>query len=450
MRPIIKKIAVFLLFAVVVAAVAALCGCDYNGDNLSEAEQIYDSGNSTATDHNTSEVYTVTYADGNEVITCKKIAYNCLAENLKLDDTEDYEFLFWTADGVKYDFSIPVTKDLRLQACWQAIEHTATFICRQEVVKVCTFTADNKNIEEPDPIEEFGYTVEWPKYKLGSKDIEIEAAYALIEYTVEFFVDADKVGETQYCTIMNYNKIIAPDKPEREGFTVEWDYEIDGDYVKVVAKYTENTSTGETGGENNEPSENERPDEKEDIKLEGTEGLEYAKVSGGLEVTGYSGTETKIVIPSTHDGQAVVSVGVMAFLQSEITEVYVCDGVLKIDNNAFYICKSLEKVRLPQSLEILGSGAFEHSGIKSIDLPEKIEKLESNTFAHCENLESVTMHENLKEIGAQAFANCKNLKNIDLSNVLVIKLKAFLNCTALENVELNKDATVDKTAFYNE
>jgi len=79
------------------------------------------------------------------------------------------------------------------------------------------------------------------------------------------------------------------------------------------------------------------------------------------------------------------------------------NGVNHIWNRAFYNCKWLEKIALPESLIYIGD----------------------NVFCNCEQLSEITLPENLLYIGKGAFMDCPNLKSITLSKNTKTCYKTF-------------------------
>lgn len=95
-----------------------------------------------------------------------------------------------------------------------------------------------------------------------------------------------------------------------------------------------------------------------------TEGVLYrTKKDGTAEVSGYEGTDVRVVIarkdPET--GLTVTSIGANAFETRTVTEIVIPDTVTEIGDEAFKDCKNLEKVYLPTSLTKLGSYVFPSS-----------------------------------------------------------------------------------------
>lgn len=89
--------------------------------------------------------------------------------------------------------------------------------------------------------------------------------------------------------------------------------------------------------------------------------FKYAKVNGGknIEITGYKGNVSKIVIPSKISGKKVVSIGQKAFSgKSKLTSVAIPDTVKTVKAYAFFNCKKLKSISIPSSVNRIYSFAF--------------------------------------------------------------------------------------------
>ena len=108
--------------------------------------------------------------------------------------------------------------------------------------------------------------------------------------------------------------------------------------------------------------------------------------------------------------------------------------VSRIDKKAFYNCKGLESIDLPD-LDEIGDSAFACcTGLKEILLPSSLHCIYAHAFQGCSNLESVDYLEeeivgessigtrgvsfNDYEIGDYAFDGCVKLKHIDISRLV--------------------------------
>ncbi len=87
-----------------------------------------------------------------------------------------------------------------------------------------------------------------------------------------------------------------------------------------------------------------------------------------------------------------------SFYGSALTEVVLSDGFSVIDNYAFAECKNLKNVFMPESLQLIGTSAFEKSGISEITLPEGLQEIGSYAFRET-NLTELYLPESLQKSG---------------------------------------------------
>ena len=138
----------------------------------------------------------------------------------------------WNWDGTLKNDNISV------YPAKKAIEYTATFRDAAGETKV-TFTIETiDSVKAPVVTAKEGYTGEWAEYTLTTADITINAVYTAIEYTVTFVADGDVVGTAKY-TADNKN-IAEPEVPAKDGYEGAWeDYELTIGDITVNAIYTE-------------------------------------------------------------------------------------------------------------------------------------------------------------------------------------------------------------------
>ena len=91
-----------------------------------------------------------------------------------------------------------------------------------------------------------------------------------------------------------------------------------------------------------------------------TEGLKFELQSDDTyAVTGYTGTDTDVVIPVTYEGKAVTSIVQRAFYENvDITNVSIPDSITIIGDYAFYGCTSIESITIPESVTYIGPKAI--------------------------------------------------------------------------------------------
>lgn len=121
---------------------------------------------------------------------------------------------------------------------------------------------------------------------------------------------------------------------------------------------------------------------------------------GTCEITGYDKNKTlpkTLVIPSSYDGNRVLSIGSSAFSYcNSIDRVYIPEGVEKINSSAFYSC-SVKEVHLPLTLREIGNEAFRIcKNLISVSLPEGLETIKSTAFKDCINLKSLHIPASVK------------------------------------------------------
>ena len=114
---------------------------------------------------------------------------------------------------------------------------------------------------------------------------------------------------------------------------------------------------------------------------------------------------------------------------------------MRIGDRAFYACRSLESVVLPERLINLEMGAFENcSSLSSVTFDDKLQIIGANAFENC-NLESVELKENVFDIEMRAFADNANLKTITLPEGLMYLGSSFIANTAVEELQIPESIT---------
>lgn len=98
----------------------------------------------------------------------------------------------------------------------------------------------------------------------------------------------------------------------------------------------------------------------------------------------------------------------------------ICDHVVTvIGSNAFYKLP-LTKVVLPESVEIIGSYAFNGcSELTEITIPLSITQIDKYAFSGCVGLKSLYISNSLTTIGEKVFSGCNNLVILGIANSLI-------------------------------
>ncbi len=89
--------------------------------------------------------------------------------------------------------------------------------------------------------------------------------------------------------------------------------------------------------------------------------------------------------------------------------------VTSIGENAFYECRDLTSVNIPESVKNIGSFAFTYcKSLKSVNIPDGVTSIEYDTFAFCSSLISIELPESVTFIDDYAFYSCKNLVSLNI------------------------------------
>lgn len=194
--------------------------------------------------------------------------------------------------------------------------------------------------------------------------------------------------------------------------------------------------------------------------------------NGTIEITGCTSSATSINIPSTIDGKSVTSIGNNAFYSCKnLVNITIPDSITSIGNNAFEYCASLKSVLIPGSVKSIGNAAFNRCeslmnieviknnsnyfsqdgvlfdknktkliqypiGNKRIayDIPNGVKSFGDCAFDSCSTLKNITIPDSVTSIGWGVFSGSTSLTNIDVS-------ENNLNYSSYEGVLFNKNKT---------
>ena len=172
-------------------------------------------------------------------------------------------------------------------------------------------------------------------------------------------------------------------------------------------------------------------------------------------VTGYTGTDTTVVIPSEYKGVTITAIGDSAFRYCDsaksLTSVVIPDSVTIIGDYAFYECTGLTSVTIPDSVTVIGEWTFAYcNNLTSAVIPDSVKNVGKHAFYYCAGLTSVTIGNSVTIIGDYAFYECRSLTAVTIpDSVADIGRNAFSYCTALTSVTIpNSIESVGYNAFY--
>lgn len=169
------------------------------------------------------------------------------------------------------------------------------------------------------------------------------------------------------------------------------------------------------------------------------------------EITEYTGTDTVVVIPSTIDGEPVISIGNTTFYNNKsIQTVIIPEGVTEIGDFSFKLCTSLSSVTFPSTVTNIGDSAFYScSKLSIIQFPDALETIGPYAFSNCDSLSTVNFNEGLLNIGYRAFEGCYTLESVVFPGSLEgLGAASFSSCSSLKSVIINSGLTSILTATF--
>ena len=178
----------------------------------------------------------------------------------------------------------------------------------------------------------------------------------------------------------------------------------------------------------------------------------YENNDSGVTVLGYQGGETVLVIPDTLEGRPVTAIAESAFKgMTSLKAVSVPDTVTSIGKSAFEGCKNLTSLRTPvytcEGAPYFGAlfGATTHEangGFVPVSLSTLVltrgTAIPDYAFYACRGLEVVALPNETVEIGSFAFYGCEGLAYITTADTALTTVgeHAFSGCSYLLNMTL--------------
>lgn len=236
------------------------------------------------------------------------------------------------------------------------------------------------------------------------------------KYTVTF--DSNGGNSIKEQEVVKGDKIIEPSKPTKYGCEFDGWYVNDEKWNFVEYEVTENIIL------------------KAKWILKGTKGLNYKLSDDGKYyiVTGKgTTTESEIIIPIEYNKLPVKEIGEYAFYNCRsLTSIEIPNSVITIGRAAFYGCTSLTSIQIPfvgSTLEgksnaffgyIFGATTYlDHSSCVPKSLKKVIitggKSIGNSAFYECTSIESIEIPRSVTTIRMYAFAKCKNLTSINVN-----------------------------------
>jgi len=113
--------------------------------------------------------------------------------------------------------------------------------------------------------------------------------------------------------------------------------------------------------------------------------------------------------------------------------------VTAIGNHAFWYCKNLKSIKLPETITTIGAEAFaECEGLEKLNIPNSIINIGANAFQNCRNLVINEIPQTVEKVDDGAFSGCCGFTTLYFTQNISIGNSAFEGCKDLESVTISK------------
>lgn len=110
-----------------------------------------------------------------------------------------------------------------------------------------------------------------------------------------------------------------------------------------------------------------------------------------------------------------------------------------IGHHAFWYCKNLKSIKLPETITLIGTEAFaECEGLEQLNIPNSVVSIGGNAFQNCHNLVINEIPQSIEKVEDGAFSGCSGFTTLYLPNNVSIGCSAFEGCKDLESVTISK------------
>lgn len=172
----------------------------------------------------------------------------------------------------------------------------------------------------------------------------------------------------------------------------------------------------------------------------------------GVIIEKYLGDQADLIIPSIINGYPVYKIGENAFYEDQQIEKVTLPDTVRIIGKGAFAGSSLEEIFLPDSLLIIENEAFSGSPLLSVDIPNSVCKIGESAFEGTYICE-IRIPDNVKVISDFMCHECGSLQTVIIDGATTIGTAAFEYCWELKNVYLPdtlttiEDAALDRISI---
>lgn len=205
----------------------------------------------------------------------------------------------------------------------------------------------------------------------------------------------------------------------------------------------------------------------------------YKTITGGASITGYSGSDATITLPTTvtynNKTYKVRSVDMLVFADNETLEYLTIPAqITSLGYRAFDRCVNLKQITFQGDITVGSDCAFRGAGVNGdgvevifedgvttipeelfyggdknsylyanivkVQMSDTVTSIGRGAFNNCYYLTDFHLSDKLTFIGEYAFQNCESLTNLDFPETLTeISGGAYSGCTGLKEIKINSD-----------
>ena len=149
-------------------------------------------------------------------------------------------------------------------------------------------------------------------------------------------------------------------------------------------------------------------------------------------------TLTEVALPNTVD-----EIGYQAFCNcSKLTNVTIPEGVKKIGQGAFYGCSQLTSITIPSTITDMDQAFSGNTALSHVTLTNGISNISNMAFKGCTGLTEINVPISVDQICPGAFNGCTGLTSVTLEKgINIINSNAFKDCPNLSDVKYNGHKT---------
>ena len=125
-------------------------------------------------------------------------------------------------------------------------------------------------------------------------------------------------------------------------------------------------------------------------------------------------------------------------MKNEIKKLILNEGVTEIFEYAFYECKNLEEIELPNSLKLIDKSAFKDCiSLKKLEIPSGVTSIRAAAFSNCDSLTGkLFIPKNVSWLGTFVFAGCDGLTSVEFEDGFSGRIgnDSFKYCSGVKSV----------------